>query len=218
VGLASYLSVHLTKVQSGDFTTCVVVFGSFLRPVGGLLADRVGGYRMLLSLLAGVSLCLFGVALLPAVGIALMMLAGGMAMLGMGNGAVFQLVPQRFAGRVGTMTGIVGAAGGFGGFLLPSLLGAIKDRTGTFGAGFALFAAVGLAGSALLWLSSRTWRNTWSADCLRRAGISLAGRAAPLQFPDSLPQSRHSARPLAWSSGLLRLIQARLDQSAGASD
>jgi NNP family nitrate/nitrite transporter-like MFS transporter len=185
VGLASFLSVffhdqyHLTKVQSGDFTTCVVVFGSFLRPVGGLLADRVGGYRILLGLLAGVSLCLFGVAMLPAVGIALMVLAGGMAMLGMGNGAVFQLVPQRFAARVGIMTGIVGAAGGFGGFLLPSLLGA----------GFALFAAVGLAGSALLWLSSRTWRNAWSADCLRRAGISLAGRAAPLQFPDSLPQS-----------------------------
>lgn len=114
VGLASYLSVffhdqyHLSKVQSGDFTTLVVVFGSFLRPVGGLLADRWGGYRMLIVLLAGVALCLGGVATLPPASVALALLAGAMAMLGMGNGAVFQLVPQRFAGRVGIMAGIVG--------------------------------------------------------------------------------------------------------------
>jgi MFS transporter, NNP family, nitrate/nitrite transporter len=76
------------------------------------------------------------------------MLVLAMAMLGMGNGAVFQLVPQRFAGRVGIITGIVGAAGGLGGFLLPSLLGSIKDRAGTFGLGFAVIAAAMLSGAA----------------------------------------------------------------------
>jgi len=177
VGLASYLSVffhdqyHLSKVQSGDFTTVVVVFGSFLRPVGGLLADRWGGYRMLIVLLAGVALCLGGVATLPPAGVALALLAGAMAMLGMGNGAVFQLVPQRFAGRVGIMTGIVGAAGGFGGFLLPAALGAIKDRSGTFGLGFALFAAGALVALAMMTGIGRVWRSQWSEESARRAGL-----------------------------------------------
>ena len=82
VGLASYLSVffhdqyHVSKVQAGDFTTIVVLSGSFLRPVGGMLADRLGGYRMLLVLLAGIALCLAGVATLPPAHGRLALLAG----------------------------------------------------------------------------------------------------------------------------------------------
>jgi NNP family nitrate/nitrite transporter-like MFS transporter len=177
VGLASYLSIFftdqygLTKVHSGDLTTIVVLFGSFLRPVGGLVSDRWGGYRLLLSLLTGISICLAGVATLPGVNVALLMLVLAMAMLGMGNGAVFQLVPQRFAGRVGIMTGIVGAAGGLGGFLLPSLLGALKDRTGTFGLGFALVAAAMLSGAAAMLYLGRVWRESWSEESAIRAGL-----------------------------------------------
>ena len=92
-------------------------------------------------------------------------------MLGMGNGAVFQLVPQRFAGRVGIMTGIVGAAGGFGGFLLPAALGTIKDRSGTFGLGFGLFAAIALVALAMLTGIGRVWRSKWSEESARRAGL-----------------------------------------------
>jgi MFS transporter, NNP family, nitrate/nitrite transporter len=177
VGLASYLSIFfhdqygLSKVQAGDLTTVVVLFGSFLRPVGGLLADRWGGYRLLLFLLTGISLCLAGVATLPPVAVALGLLVLAMAMLGMGNGSVFQLVPQRFPARVGIMTGIVGAAGGFGGFLLPSLLGAIKDGTGTFGLGFALFSAMALSGAAALLYLGRVWRQSWSEESALRAGL-----------------------------------------------
>jgi NNP family nitrate/nitrite transporter-like MFS transporter len=180
VGLASYLSIFfrdqydLTKVQAGDLTTVVVLFGSFLRPVGGFLSDRWGGYRMLLFLLIGISICLAGVATLPAVPFAVTLLVLAMAMLGMGNGSVFQLVPQRFHGRVGIITGIVGAAGGFGGFLLPSLLGAIKDRVGSFGVGFALFGAVALAGAAALLYLGRVWRQTWTEEAAARAGIRIA--------------------------------------------
>jgi NNP family nitrate/nitrite transporter-like MFS transporter len=182
VGLASYLSIFfrdqydLTKVQAGDLTTVVVLFGSFLRPVGGFLSDRWGGYRMLLMLLTGISVCLAGVATLPAVPFALTLLVLAMAMLGMGNGSVFQLVPQRFTGRVGIITGIVGAAGGFGGFLLPSLLGTIKDRTGSFGVGFALFGAVVLTGAAALLYLGRVWRQTWTEEAAARAGL-MAGSA-----------------------------------------
>jgi NNP family nitrate/nitrite transporter-like MFS transporter len=180
VGLASYLSIffhdqyRLTPVQAGDFTTVVVLFGSFLRPVGGMLADRLGGYRMLLRLLAGVAVCLCVVSTLPNPLIALAALAVCMAMLGMGNGAVFQLAPQRFPDRIGIMTGIIGAAGGFGGFLLPSILGTLKDRTGAYSAGFGILAACAFVGFGVLLYLKGIWRTTWPAKAARRAGLQTA--------------------------------------------
>ena len=186
VGLASYLSVffhdqyHMSKVAAGDFTTIVVICGSFLRPVGGTLADRFGGYRMLLALLTGIAICLAGVATLPSAPIALALLACAMGMLGMGNGSVFQLVPQRFPGQVGIMTGVVGAAGGFGGFLLPSVLGTIKDRSGSFGIGFAVLTTLVVAVTAIFLALGRVWRARWDEECARRAGLAW-GRLQPAQ-------------------------------------
>src|SRR5437867_9648140 len=156
VGMASFLSTFfhdqygLSKVRAGDFTTIVVLAGSFLRPVGGWLSDRIGGYRLLLGLLAGVGCCLAAISSLPALPVVVPLLFLCMGMLGMGNGAVFQLVPQRFAKQVGVVTGLVGAAGGFGGFLLPSVLGAIKDRTGEYGIGLLAFSIAFFVASALL--------------------------------------------------------------------
>ena len=91
--------------------------------------------------------------------------------LGMGNGAVFQLVPQRFADRMGLVTGIVGAAGGLGGFFLPSMLGAVKDSTGSYGPGLLLLALGFAAGAlALLHLGS-VWTSRWQPDIVSRSGV-----------------------------------------------
>jgi MFS transporter, NNP family, nitrate/nitrite transporter len=177
VGLTSYLAIffhdqyHLTSIKAGDFTTFVVIFGSFLRPVGGMLSDRLGGYRMLLVLLAGVFICLALVGTLPAVYVTAALLAAAMGMLGMGNGSVFQLVPQRFPDRVGIMTGIVGAAGGFGGFLLPSLLGLMRDRTKSFSTGFAVVDALFLAGIIALLFLKKVWIQAWPPEAALRAGL-----------------------------------------------
>src|SRR5262249_30731155 len=125
VGFASFLTVFfhdqygLEKVRAGDFTTLVVLAGSALRPVGGWLSDRIGGYRLLLILLSCLSILVFAVGNLLPLPAEVMLLFVTMGMLGMGNGAVFQLVPQRFPERIGVLTGLVGAAGGFGGFVLP---------------------------------------------------------------------------------------------------
>lgn len=147
-----------------------------LRPVGGLLSDRVGGYRMRCFCSPEPPYVWRALQRCRLVPVAVMLLlVVVMAMLGMGNGAVFQLVPQRFAGRVGIMTGIAGAARGFGGFALPSILGAIKDDTGTFGLGFALFSGAVLAGPTALLRLGRKWRERWDEESAVRAGL-LPGR------------------------------------------
>lgn len=177
VGLASFLSVffhdqyHLTKVQAGDFTTIVVLAGSFLRPVGGWLADKFGGYRLLLALFTCVALCLIVVSSLPPIALVVPALFIVMGMLGMGNGAVFQMAPQRFSADIELITGIVGAAGGLGGFFLPSILGALKDISGSYGTGLLCFAGL-MAASVLLLLEFGVhWRSTWAPSALDRTRI-----------------------------------------------
>jgi NNP family nitrate/nitrite transporter-like MFS transporter len=166
VGLASFLAIFfhdqygVSKVQSGDLTTLCVLSGSFLRPVGGYLADRLGGIRMLQMLFTGIAVLALVIAGLPPVVVVTLLFFLIMALLGMGNGSVFQLVPQRFPREIGVLTGLVGAAGGIGGFFLPSLLGAVKGSTGSFAGGFLLLAAYAGCCLAVVWLKGRRW--TWA--------------------------------------------------------
>jgi NNP family nitrate/nitrite transporter-like MFS transporter len=166
VGLASYLGVFffdqysLSKIHAGYFTTLCVISGSFLRPVGGWLADRFGGVRLLIGLYAGVCLMMLGVATLPDLWTCTVLMFLTMGFLGMGNGSVFQVVPQRFPKEIGVLTGIVGAAGGTGGFFLPTIFGYLKGATGTFTYGFLCFAAVGLVCAGLMFYLSRfVWKD-----------------------------------------------------------
>jgi NNP family nitrate/nitrite transporter-like MFS transporter len=187
VGFASFLTIffheqyQLSRVTAGDFTTVVVVAGSLLRPVGGWLSDRLGGYRLLVAVLGGFALCIASVASHPPVFAALAILFVGMGLLGMGNGAVFQLAPQRFPASIGIVTGIVGAAGGLGGFMLPAVLGVVKDATGQYTLGLAVFAGVFLAGMLALLEVGTRWSRTWDERAARQAGIfsyrALARRA-----------------------------------------
>jgi NNP family nitrate/nitrite transporter-like MFS transporter len=179
VGLASFLNTffvsqyQLEKQHAGMFTTACVIAGSFLRPVGGFLADRFGGIRMLTLLYVFAGLMMVGVASLPPLVACSLLLFLGMGLLGMGNGAVFQLVPQRFPKEIGVLTGIVGAAGGLGGFFLPNLLGGLKQWTDSFAGGFLIFAVVGFSCAALVTLVSRAWEGTF----VSRGG--LAATSAP---------------------------------------
>lgn len=177
VGFTSFLTTfffeqyHLSRVAAGDFTTIVVVSGSLLRPVGGWLSDRLGGYRLLLAVLTAVSACLMSVATLPSLPIVVAILFVAVGLLGMGNGAVFQLVPQRFVDRLGLITGVVGAAGGLGGFFLPTLMGAMKDATGTYATGLSIVAIVFAAGTLTLLELGTRWSSWWRTDVVRRTGV-----------------------------------------------
>jgi NNP family nitrate/nitrite transporter-like MFS transporter len=97
-----------------------------------------------------------------------------MALLGMGNGAVFQLVPQRFPGEIGVITGLVGAAGGLGGFMLPNALGSLRQLTQSYGGGFLAFALAGVSGAIALFFVRRRWESTF----LGKGGV-VAVRPTP---------------------------------------
>jgi NNP family nitrate/nitrite transporter-like MFS transporter len=139
----------LAPVTAGYFTAACVFAGSFVRPIGGALADRIGGARALTYIYALVAAVLLAVSqgvLPPAAELGFFVL--GMMALGMGNGAVFQLVPLRFGREVGLLTGLVGMSGGVGGFFLAAGLGYARQFTGSFGAGFAVFALLALVAFA----------------------------------------------------------------------
>lgn len=163
VGLSGYLPIffvdrfEVSKVAAGGFAALCAVAGSLLRPVGGALSDRFGGTRVLAAVLV-VAGCLAAIlATLPGLGITVALLFGVLGLLGMGNGAVFQLVGRRVPERVGAMTGLVGAAGGLGGFMLPFGFGWLASVTGTFTVGFGMIAgAIGLAALAV-YSRDRVW-------------------------------------------------------------
>lgn len=154
VGLTSFLPIllhdeyGLTKVEAATIAACGGALGSLLRPIGGHLGDRLGGTTVLSGVLGIAGALLLFVSGLPPIGATAVAFVIAMGALGVGNGAVFQLVGLRFPERIGAMTGIVGAAGGLGGFCLPFALGLIKQTAGSYGVGLALLAFI--AASALL--------------------------------------------------------------------
>ena len=167
VGFTSFLSIFfvdeygLTRIRAGEFVTLCVIAGSFFRPVGGYIADKIGGVKLLMFLFVGLTICMFGISFLYSLTVVTILLFIGMLFLGMGNGAVFQLVPQRFSKEIGFITGIVGAAGGVGGFLVPNILGTLKQITGTYATGFLVFSAVGIVALLILGLAQLSWKKTW---------------------------------------------------------
>jgi NNP family nitrate/nitrite transporter-like MFS transporter len=178
VGLASSLTIYfndqygLAPVTAGYFTAACVFAGSMVRPLGGVIADRVGGIRSLsvMYLLAAVFISLVSVGL-HSDWMALAVFVFAMLALGMGNGAVFQLVPQRFRKEIGVMTGLVGMAGGIGGFYLASSLGYSKQFTGSYQSGFLVFGMLALVALVGLSAVKTRWRTTWGAAHLSAAKV-----------------------------------------------
>jgi NNP family nitrate/nitrite transporter-like MFS transporter len=169
VGLAASLPIYfsdqfgLTSVMAGTCTAGCVFAGSLVRPLGGALADRIGGVKTLTAVYLVAAVALAGVSAAPTLATALALFVIAMLALGTGNGAVFQLVPQRFSAEIGVMTGLVGMAGGVGGFYLASSLGFAKQLTGSFAPGFLIFAGLALVAAGALTAVKARWRMTWAA-------------------------------------------------------
>jgi NNP family nitrate/nitrite transporter-like MFS transporter len=156
VGLSSFLPIFfrdqykVTPAAAGYITALAAFTGSAVRPLGGYLSDKFGGGRVLTVVLAGIATAYALGSALPDLRMMAVIMVAGMACLGLGNGSIFQLVPLTFPGEIGIATGVVGAVGGLGGFLLPNLLGATKQLTDSFSAAFIVLAALAVAAVLLL--------------------------------------------------------------------
>ncbi len=155
VALGVYLPVllreifHLTPADAGARTAGFVVLATLARPLGGWLADRTGGERLLARVFAGVA----ALAWLMAIESIYTFTVGALGcavLLGLGNGAVFKVVAQRFPVHTGTATGVIGAAGGLGGFFPPIVLGIFRDALDSYAPGFALLSAFALGCNVVL--------------------------------------------------------------------
>lgn len=185
VGFAGYMKVYLmntysadmsafgidvfnednVKVIAGYFGALTIFAGAVLRPVGGAIADKMGGIKSLYIFFGVVTTMALINAIVPLpFWLAIVVLFLIMANLGMANGAVFQLVPQRFGKDIGIMTGIIGAAGGFGGTALIKTLGWSKGAFDGYATGFMIFSGVVLIAIIGISLVKTRWRTTWGVQ------------------------------------------------------
>jgi NNP family nitrate/nitrite transporter-like MFS transporter len=166
VGLTGYLPIFyadrfgLTPVTAATYAAVCAAAGSLLRPVGGALADRRGGTTVLAGALGAIAVLAAVLGTRPGLGptaVLLFFLVGG---FGIGNGAVFQLVGRRYPADVGPVTGLVGAAGGVGGFLLVSGFGWLAGETGDHVYGYLLLGVVAVTAALAARGRGRSWRFT----------------------------------------------------------
>jgi MFS transporter, NNP family, nitrate/nitrite transporter len=150
VAISVYLPTFLVDafgLDRGDAATRAagfVVLATVMRPIGGTLADRWGGASVLNATFIIVGLLPIILAFHPGIALITVSFLGMAAALGLGNGAVFKLVAETFPRETGTVTGLVGAAGGLGGFFPPILMGLVLDATGTYAIGFMLLSEISL--------------------------------------------------------------------------
>jgi NNP family nitrate/nitrite transporter-like MFS transporter len=183
---------HLSPADAGFRTAGFVVFATLLRPLGGWLADRIGGAGVLSAVFLGVApfaMLLAWPSMIPFTVGAL----GCAALLGLGNGAVFKLVPQYFPNETATVTGLVGAMGGLGGFFPPLLLAFFRSRTGAIWPAFLLLASVAL----LLW-----WANH-RVFVPRQRTLDIA---LPAELRRTADRVRAGAWATLWTALLIALI------------
>jgi NNP family nitrate/nitrite transporter-like MFS transporter len=183
---------HLQPADAGFRTAGFVVLATLLRPVGGWLSDRIGGARVLsavFSIVVPFALLLAWPSMLPFTIGAL----GCAVMMGLGNGAVFKLVPQYFPGETGTVTGLVGAMGGLGGFFPPLLLGIFRDRMGAVWPAFVLLALVSLV----------MWRINAQVFIPRQEVLDLS-------IPAHLIRAADRVRAAAWATLFTLLLVASI--------
>jgi len=184
IGFANYMKVYLmntyqadmsafgidvmneenVKVIAGYFGALCIFAGAMLRPVGGAVADKMGGIKSLyifFGMIVVLSLISAFIKLPFWAAIVVMFLI--MANLGMANGSVFQLVPQRFGKDIGVMTGLIGAAGGLGGTALIKTFGWSQGAFEGYTAGFLIFGVMVLIAMSGISLVKTRWRTTWGA-------------------------------------------------------
>lgn len=196
IGLTSFLPTlfhdqyGIAKENVGQYAAIIIVFASILRVVGGGVADKVGGIRMLLGICSAVIAVTLVAATIPAnPWVMVSVLVVLFAAMGAGNGAVFQLVALRFKSTTAVAGSLVGEIGALAGAFLPNAMGIGMETTGSFAPGFICGAVLSLVVVVTLSIVMKHWTSTW---------VGAGGRALPDQHPAA--PTREQSPQLATSS------------------
>ena len=172
------LSLWMVQYYVGEFgleirsaallAACFSLPGGVLRAVGGWLSDKYGAHSVTWWVLWVSWICLFllsypqtDFSILTAngpaqfhLGLNVYAFTGLMFLLGIawafGKASVFKYISDEYPSNIGTVSGIVGLAGGLGGFVLPILFGALMDLTGIRSSAFMLM--YGVVWVSLIWM------------------------------------------------------------------
>lgn len=147
VYLPNFLVTHfgLSKVDAGLRTAGFIALATFMRPVGGWLADRFNPFRILMAVFAGLTAAAVVLSFAPNMAL---YSAGCLTIAlcaGTGNGTIFKLVPLYFSKQAGIANGLISALGGLGGFFPPLMLTMLHNLTGHYAIGFMALSQVALA-------------------------------------------------------------------------
>ena len=134
LGLATYLPTFfhdqfgIDPAEAKYYTTFAVLMGSGVRVVGGYLADKIGGIVAVSVVLMGITGTFLATSVAPSLGITVVLLICCFAALGLGNGALFQLVPLRWPATAAVAGSMIGEIGALGGAILPNALAYSKQH------------------------------------------------------------------------------------------
>jgi NNP family nitrate/nitrite transporter-like MFS transporter len=181
-----YAQFHVTKIQAGQLTTLAAIMGSALRVVGGYVSDRIGGIVTLsVVLLLAIGLLLL-TSTAPSLVLTTILFMLCFSSLGMGNGALFQLVPLRWPLTTAVAGSMIGEIGALGGAILPNAMGLSKTYTGSFAVGFVLYSMLAAVVLITLQFAQRKWVGRW---------VGKGGK--PLEMPSVLTTEGATAAGMA---------------------
>ena len=158
---------------------CFSLPGGVLRAIGGMLADRYGAHKVTWWVMWVSWICLFllsypqtsfSIATIDGpkhfhLGLNVYVFTALMGVLGVafafGKASVFKYISDDFPTNIGAISGVVGLAGGLGGFVLPILFGVLLDLTGIRASAFMLL--YGVVWVSLIWMY---WTEVRSTDVM----------------------------------------------------
>jgi NNP family nitrate/nitrite transporter-like MFS transporter len=181
IGLTSFLPTlfsdqyGIPKQSIGQYSAVIVVAASVLRIVGGGLADRLGGIRLLITLaglIIGATLAAATMPKNPWTMVVILVIC--FAAMGAGNGAVFQLVPLRFQTTTAVAGSLVGEIGALAGGMLPNAMGTGKELYGTFAPGFLSGMVLTIVALTMLLAVTKRWTRTWVGSGGKALDVALS--------------------------------------------
>ena len=176
VGMGTYLPTffhdrfHIEQSEAKYYTTCAVLAGSVVRVLGGWLADKLGGILAVSVILSGVVVAFLGASAAVSLTSTVIMLVCCFMMVGMGNGALFQLVPLRWPATAAVAGSMIGEIGALGGVILPFSLTYSSTHYKTYAYGFIAYAVL----AALVLVALRIVQGYWVGKWIAPGGRALS--------------------------------------------